>query len=94
MRAVRLHAAEKANQSSDDTHASATPAVSAAFDAACDWAMCQDFDPDHAERVRREAWGRDERDAREDDLRAHPEAEQGMFDALSMDQEQANRDTL
>ncbi|HEX2087921.1 MAG TPA: hypothetical protein VHF89_19700 [Solirubrobacteraceae bacterium] len=28
------------------------------FAAAFEWAMRQDFDPDHAERIRREAWGR------------------------------------
>jgi hypothetical protein len=28
------------------------------FGAVFAWAMRQDFDPDHAERVRREAWGR------------------------------------
>lgn len=34
--------------------------VVAGFDAVFAWAMRQDFDDDHAERVRREAWGRRE----------------------------------
>jgi hypothetical protein len=36
------------------------PDAVAAFDAAFEWAMRQDFDDDYAERVRREAWGRRE----------------------------------
>jgi hypothetical protein len=36
------------------------PDVVAGFDAVFEWAMRQDFDDDHAARVRREAWGRRE----------------------------------
>lgn len=55
-----------AKPSSGDRRAGSIPAPSvesqgtdrAGFDAVFDWAMRQDFNPDHAEQMRREAWDR------------------------------------